>query len=152
MNHPTYSHGGSANGLWPAVVGTATGPGRPVSIEGAVAPTIAVRPVMQLFCKGTAGTMTVSLQCCGGALNSSGVPPSDEWQTAATITFSAVGQTDCRKLMLTHPFWRTNVIARTGDADLVSYVPRIHVHHDCGATIWTSATYPSVAHDGTLGA
>jgi len=108
---PTYSHGNNA------ADGTVVGAGKPIYIgDGTTS-----NPCMVVVCK--VGTAIVALQGNGGAIDSTGNPPSDEWVDCSNGGYSLVpGQTLAKFLPLTLPFWRTYIVQNTG-ANVVSYVP-----------------------------
>jgi hypothetical protein len=118
---PCYSHGGSSVPGFPAVLGTTTNSGRPVQILQAQQ-----QPAMQVFWSGT--SVTVVIEGNGGALDSTGNPPSGEWIDYSSGGYALTnGQNLSKKLPYSVPYWRTRITAintPTGSG-LVSYIPSI---------------------------
>ena len=148
---PVYSHGGTDAPNWPAIVGDSShlGAGRPVSVIGAINH-LSLRPAINMVAAGTSGTCTVRIQCNGGALTN-GVPDPNAWIDAleTDLVFDA-GQTLGKKIQLSQPYWRTYVVACSGNIIFSSYVPCIHLWTPGGGIQWASANYPSSDSVGTV--
>jgi hypothetical protein len=136
---PTYSHGGSSVPGFPAVAGTATGAGRPISVIGAIQSCS-----LQIVCTG--GTATVRIEASGAALDSTGNPPSTSWTDESGGGYAlTAGQTVFKSIPASRaPFWRTYISAIAG-ATVTSYIPCMIVASSSGFPKWVLPTYPSLS-------
>lgn len=137
MPIPTYSHGGVSQAGFPAVLGTTTNAGRPISIVQANQTDACI----QIFFSGT--SCTVLLEGNGGLVDSTGNPPSGEWIDYSAGGFALTnGQQLSKFLPRCVPYWRTRISAintPTGQG-LVSYTPSIIGP----GGIVVSASYPTL--------
>lgn len=139
---PTYSHGGSSQPGHPAVSGTTTGTGRAISVIGAIQDC-----AMYVKLVGGTGTATVKIECNGGALDESSNPPSDGWIDMSDGGYSlSSGNIEEYKRIPAPlaPFWRTNITAIAGGAQVESAISGIVVAGP-GGPQQASAQYPPIS-------
>jgi hypothetical protein len=146
-----YSHGGSSLGPWTAVSGAVTGAGRPISVIGSTQ-NCAMSVVL------STGTATVTIEASGGALDSTGNPPSNSW---IDMSDSGVGwdldaadpTTFLYKSIpaLRAPLWRTKITAIAGGGSVTSSIAFINQQDSDGVIRQISASYPPVSQFTTQG-
>jgi hypothetical protein len=140
--NPTYSHGGQNAGGFTAVIGTSTNSGRPVAINDAIATNNLILPAIIGFYTGT--SCTVVVEGNGGAIDSTGNPPSGEWIdiSAGGIALTN-GQSFAKTLPIQFPTYRTRITAITAPSGngFVSYVPSIIT----AGGVQASARYPRLS-------
>ena len=133
MPQPTYSHGGASQNGFIAVPGTTTSSGRPVAIVQAISDA-----AMQFFFTGT--SCTVLIEGNGGAISSTGNPPSGEWIDYSNGGYSLTnGQTLSKFLPRCIPYWRSRITAIVAGT-LITYVPSIVGPNG----VIVSASYPNI--------
>lgn len=133
MFRPIYSHGGTG------ASGTVTGTGNTISVIGAVQSC-----ALQITCTG--GTATVKIESSGGALDSSGNPPSSSWTDESDGGYSLLAGESVYKSIpaARSPFWRTNITAISG-ATVTSYIPCMIITDPAGNLKWAQPNYPSIS-------
>lgn len=140
---PTFSHGGSSAPNFPAVSGSVTGPGRPISVFPAIE-----ECAFYITISG-AGTAVVTIEASGGALDATGNPPSNSWvdQSNGGYTLDAADPDTRQYLSIPAtkaPWWRTNIISIDADTTIESGVSQIKVQTATGQIMAVKASYPGV--------
>lgn len=143
---PWYSHGGPNFPNWTGVAGTTNSSGLPIMIGGS-SPVSWAWPCIFVKCEGGGGSATVFIEVNGGALDSTGNPPTNDWLdiTGGGVAMSTAGTNKiCKTLEPTMPFVRTRITSIAGGATITSYVPLLYVQSQSGVYQVVSASYPPI--------
>ena len=145
---PIYSHGPSSPDPknFPPVSQTTNTSGNPVVLTSGY-PVGWTWPTIFVKCEGGGGSATVFIEVNGGALDSTGNPPANDWLdiTGGGIAMSTAGTAKvCKNLDPSMPYVRTRITSIAGGATITSYVPLIYVVQANGQYQAASASYPTL--------